>query len=149
MERNTSSDNTPRSAATLKGRGRQGLLLLLFFVIACQRTTLPVITGTRIREVEPTVVEVTATIAASQIDECGICYSTTNTSPTPEQNDGIIYGQMNGNTFRVSATLSAHTTYYIAVFATNDAGRTVSSSALKFTTSHVTPDQADNPLPNP
>lgn len=157
MERNTSSDNRPvandelnrsRHPSFRRGRGRL-LLLIMLLAAACQRTTVPVITGTRISEVEPAVIEVTATITASQIDECGICYSTTNTSPTPEQNDGIIYGQMDGTTFRVRATLSARTTYYVAVFATNDAGRTVSGSALKFTTSHVIPNQADNPLPNP
>jgi len=133
----------------LRGKRRREALtlLLLLLATACQRLTIPVITGTRIHEVEPAVVEVTATVTASQIDECGICYSTTNTSPTPEHNDGIIYARMDGDQLQARATLAAHTTYYIAVFATNDAGRTVSSTALKFTTSHVTPTLSDNPLP--
>ena len=103
----------------------------------------------RVQEVEPAVVEVTATITGGAIDECGICYSTTLTSPTPENNDAIVYGTLKGDQFSVRATLKARTIYYIAVFATNETGRTTTNTALKITTGYRSPSSEDNPLPHP
>jgi hypothetical protein len=140
MERNTSFTNHCLRLTVLCS--------LLFILVSCERTAVPVISKMRVQEVEAAVVEVTATITASKVDECGICYSTKNTSPTPEANEGVVYGTMEGDQFSVRATLKAWTTYYIAIFATNEAGRTTTNTALKITTSHCTPDKKDNPLPN-
>ena len=130
-----------------RGGGLLFFLLFLSLVTSCERTSVPVISKMRVEEVEPTVVEVTATISSSRIEACGICYSTTNTSPTPDANEGIVYGTMEGDQFSVRTTLRARTTYYIAVFATNEAGRTTSNTALKITTGYSSPGQKDNPLP--
>jgi len=124
------------------------LLLLLVIGTGCERTSLPVISDMHVQEVEPTIVETTATITGDEIGQCGICYSTTNTAPTPEVNDSIVYGTLTGEQLLVRTTLAARTTYYIAVFATNESGRTTTSNALKLTTTYITPDKKDNPLPN-
>ena len=127
------------------------LLLLLcltsvLVVMGCHRITLPAISNVHIEEILPATLKVTAIISGSEIEECGICYSTTNTSPTLESNDGIIYGSLEGDRFTVRVTLKPKTAYYIAVFATNEAGRTTSTS-MKFTTGVVNPDIKDNPFP--
>ena len=136
MERNITSNNW-------KGL----VLLLLLFFTSCVRNPVPAISNVRVQEVKASLVEVTATVSPDDVDECGICYSTSNTKPTPEANEGIIYGIVEGGRFSAQATLKANTTYYIAVFASNNAGRTT-STAFKFTTSHVSPNKEDNPLPN-
>ena len=142
MERNLLSDKKRGAVPAICSLS----VLLLLLVVGCQRTTVPVIQGTYVRELSPAVIEVSATITPAEVIECGVCYSQTVTAPTPDDCDAIIAGTLTGNQFTATVTLKAHTTYYIAVYATGEAGRTV-TRALKITTAYTTPSPSDNPLP--
>lgn len=124
-----------------------GCLTVLICLSGCEKNSIPVIQTVAFFEESPGVLTALAKIEAKEVDEWGICYSKSNTSPTLDKNDGIIYGTTDDGKYTTSFTLDVATTYYLVVFATNEMGTTHSAST-KLTTSASAPDADDNPLPH-
>lgn len=130
-------------------------LLVMVFVLGiglltgCTKTEVPAISRVTVVEGAPGHVEVKAEIRGEGITDCGICYSTNNPSPSPE-NTGVqvMNGSLNGHSFLCQVTLGAGQEWYIAVWATNEAA-TITSTAYRITTSLLSPSADDNPLPQP
>lgn len=123
-------------------------VLLLIAFGSCEQKTVPVIENVTFGETEPTVVEATALVSAHRIDECGVCFSTQNMLPTPDNCDGLVPGTLDGEHFTVSLLLLPHTVYYLAVYAVNELGTTTSQS-VRLCTSYRDAKPDDNPFPEP
>ena len=127
------------------------LLATVFFVLAftgCEKLAIPEITNTSIEETEPGVIEATATMTSKEIDDCGIIYSSRNSTPTLENHEGKVEGTLKGDQFSATLNLKTNTNYYFIFYATNELGTTYSTS-INRRTSTVKPGPDDNPFPNP
>ena len=132
-------------------RRRFSLMLTTLLLIAfgsCEQKTVPVIENVTFDETEPTVVEATALVSAHRIDECGVCFSTQNMLPTPDNCDGLVPGTLDGEHFTASLLLLPHTVYYLAVYAVNELG-TTTSQPVRLRTSYRDAKPDDNPFPEP
>ena len=121
-------------------------MLMLLAFSACEKTNMPVIKQVKISETAPGTILATATILADEIDEVGVCYSTKQPSPTASDNDGIIHGTWDNDSFEATLNLRTNTNYYFVVYASNRAGTTYSATT-RIKTSLRAPDENDNPMP--
>jgi len=78
----------------------------------------------------------------------GVCYSTTNASPTTGDTTFPLAGYTSGTASGTIADLAAATTYYCRAFATNAVGTTYSSNMVKITTPNPKPGKGDNIPPS-
>ena len=86
------------------------------------------------------------TPVSDDITSCGVCYSTTNSEPT--RDDNVSFGTRNDNIVNGTVTsLSTNTTYYVRAFVTNPSG-TYYSQARQITTENNVPGRNDNEPPS-
>lgn len=86
------------------------------------------------------------TPVSDDITSCGVCYSTTNSEPTCD--DNVSLGTRNDNIVNGTVTsLATNTTYYVRAFVTNSSG-TYYSQARQITTENNVPGRNDNEPPS-
>lgn len=119
---------------------------------SCEKKTAPIIANEQAIETSPGVVEVTASVSAYEIDECGICYGTTFDSNITKENAQAIFDcstdpqSFDGSEIKVTFTLNVNTTYYFSIYASNEKGISY-SQPFSIKTSYKSPDIDDNLFP--
>ena len=84
-----------------------------------------------------------------RIEQCGVCYSSTNKQPTLDDNK--VYTSFSSYSWTPSFSLSGltyNTTYYVCPYVTTSIGTTY-GTVVSFTTANInSPNEDDNPTPN-
>ena len=111
--------------------------------------TLPVVNSLSVMDI--TAYEATCTFDATSdeaITECGVCYSTTNHTPTTSDSKEVSSTASSSSSKSVKlANLTKKTTYYVRAYATSAIGTTY-SDVKTFTTKSGTPEEGDNNKPS-
>lgn len=82
------------------------------------------------------------------ISECGICYSSTNNTPTT--GNSVKKATVSNSSVTVGLSgLESGTTYYVRAYAISVAGQSYSDKVITVTTLGGMPGDDDNPVPNP
>lgn len=110
-----------------------------------------VVSGSTITAHEAEVSGSIANNGGAEIVETGFWYSDQSSSAPNATNGKLVKSQQaTGSIFSARLTgLGTYTYYYVRAYAKNKNGIAFSSSYITFTTLQSTPDQGDNPLPQP
>lgn len=111
--------------------------------------TLPVVNNLNVTDIASTEASCTFNATSDEaITECGICYSTTNQTPTISDSKAVSSSAASSASKSVKLTnLTKKTTYYVRAYATSAIG-TSYSDVKTFTTKSGTPDEGDNGKPS-
>ena len=95
-----------------------GCLTVLICLSGCEKNSIPVIQTVTFFEESPGVLTALAKIEAKEVDEWGICYSKSNTSPTLDKNDGIIYGTTDDGKYTITKLSDSKTLAKVCSYGT-------------------------------
>ena len=111
--------------------------------------TLPVVNNLNVTDITSTEASCTFNATSDEaITECGICYSTTNQTPTTSDSKAVSSSAASSTSKSAKLTnLTKKTTYYVRAYATSAIG-TSYSDVKTFTTKSGTPDEGDNGKPS-
>lgn len=111
--------------------------------------TLPVVSNLNVTDI--TAYDASCTFDATSdeaITECGVCYSTSNQTPTTSDSKAVSSSAASSASKSAKLTnLTKKTTYYVRAYATSAIG-TSYSDVKTFTTKSGTPDEGDNGKPS-